>query len=942
MSDNENEDYIQDVGILAQEEDEYESEKNYIVKDMKNNIIEKNGLLTGKDNEKVMNIIIENIEKFGFNNDELIAEIEKCVTNKIVDISLVETISEFASQFISDEKIEILKSFYKFISDPEFDVNQNEKIRKEIPIILNKFKESKNKLSFRDILIKIKIEIIINILDITDENIKDVITKCLEKNWSLTAIKIFQIKLKVLTSKDEKGITDEKELEKIKIENEQKRHIIESLLNTITAFPMDKTMLDLESIDFTNEKNKETIARDFYLKCSTTCDAPKKELNLDELLIELNNKNLNYFSKEKIAQFKHQIIKAKDTPKPEDYNEWIESFKSYDFKSENKNDYIAEALGVISYALKEKKKFPLRTAQLLAIFIFIDNNENQEDDDEEPENEILIEDENIKLKDDKGKGIIEQISTGEGKTAIISCLAAFYGLRNHKVDIITSSRTLAVRDSSEFKEFYQTFNLIVDFVNGYRPAPYKADITYGTFLDYEGDLLDEISSNKSIRGDRPYDIIIIDEVDNAFIDCIQGSTQLTHSSKGYQFLLPLYVAIYLMMDLLDKMYLEQAFKKYEEIMAKEEYKNLDENSKRNIYEQISDIYERKDAFINYAKKFFEDLKKDMLAKDPNAADDLEKEEGIFEDLQAPDELKNYLIAPEFLDDFIEAQLENWINSAFCAINVYKKEIDYTISSKGYDGYKNITPIDRKNTGELELNTVYKNGLHQMLQIKEELRVKSETLTHTFLSHVSFFIKYKKKNFFGLTGTIGGNETHKIYNNEYFKSNLVFMPSYMAKRFIELPAIICDFNVHMKKICDEISYHFSKGRKILVICRDINEGYQLKKQLEDFSKKDPTIINNIFTYLRNDTDDQEQLNKTNKRIIISTNLGGRGTDIKTTQEQEKNGGLHVIITKLSSNSRTQEQAFGRTSRKGNKGSGQFILTKKKLSQSYNQLINTSFK
>ena len=103
-------------------------------------------------------------------------------------------------------------------------------------------------------------------------------------------------------------------------------------------------------------------------------------------------------------------------------------------------------------------------------------------------------------------------------------------------------------------------------------------------------------------------------------------------------------------------------------------------------------------------------------------------------------------------------------------------------------------------------------------------------------------------------------------------------------------------------------------------------------------KYPAIKDEIFLYVRNDIDDlEEKLRVTEKRIIISTNLGGRGTDIKTSKEQEKNGGLHVIITKLSSNSRTQKQAFGRTSRQGNKGSGQFIITKKKHLKTYNQLI-----
>ena len=289
---------------------------------------------------------------------------------------------------------------------------------------------------------------------------------------------------------------------------------------------------------------------------------------------------------------------------------------------------------------------------------------------------------------------------------------------------------------------------------------------------------------------------------------------------------------------------------------------------------------------------------------------------------------------------MEVQIYFWSNSAFVAKNMYSKDIDYTISYKTHDGYANVTPIDRKNTGELEFNSVYRNGLHQMLQIKENIRVKPETLTHTFLSHITYFTKFKKKNFFGLTGTIGGEvEKEKIYGNIYFNSNLVYIPSYMAKRFIELPALICDENKdeHIKKICDEICYHFSKGRKILVICKDIKEG----DNIEHFLKSDIFKLNekDIFSYVRNDIDDiEENLRVTERRIIISTNLGGRGTDIKTSIEQEKNGGLHVIITKLSSNSRTQQQAFGRTSRQGNKGSGQFIITQKKNLKTYDQLIH----
>ena len=68
MFDIENDEDIQDISILrGEEEDGYESENNFKVKDMTNNILEKNELLTGKVNEQVMNIIIKILQKLGFN-----------------------------------------------------------------------------------------------------------------------------------------------------------------------------------------------------------------------------------------------------------------------------------------------------------------------------------------------------------------------------------------------------------------------------------------------------------------------------------------------------------------------------------------------------------------------------------------------------------------------------------------------------------------------------------------------------------------------------------------------------------------------------------------------------------------------------------------------------------------------------------------------------------
>ena len=74
-----------------------------------------------------------------------------------------------------------------------------------------------------------------------------------------------------------------------------------------------------------------------------------------------------------------------------------------------------------------------------------------------------------------------------------------------------------------------------------------------------------------------------------------------------------------------------------------------------------------------------------------------------------------------------------------------------------------------------------------------------------------------------------------------------------------------------------------------------------------------------------------------KIIVSTNLAGRGTDISTTENVEMNGGLHVIVTFLPRNQRIQDQAYGRSARKGNKGTCQLVLDQLQVENSLGRSI-----
>ena len=121
---------------------------------------------------------------------------------------------------------------------------------------------------------------------------------------------------------------------------------------------------------------------------------------------------------------------------------------------------------------------------------------------------------------------------------------------------------------------------------------------------------------------------------------------------------------------------------------------------------------------------------------------------------------------------------------------------------------------------------------------------------------------------------------------------------------------------------------------MVICSSIKEAKvieeNLKKRMhiEEFDIE-PSLIKkedykeSIILYTRSDLE-KENIKDKKKRIILSTNLGGRGTDIRTTESDEEAGGLHVILTYMPRNYRVLKQAFGRTSREGKKGTGQIII------------------
>ena len=767
---------------------------------------------------------------------------------------------------------------------------------------------------------------------ISSDQMKNSLTLLLEHNFNINEISyIFLLFKKVIINIKEKTTQSDilnclisiliiypKFLNEV---NEEKREELKDFL--------DKYIIKLSRSDDPNSSKfifdeKKNVALDFYLKISGDKNYNKStELNIPEIFqyLKINNPEISDVLINKIEINLKIIYSVIDNVIYQNYDK--SKFKSWakneveNLKKNNPDICTGRILGMISLALKKNRGYYLRNTQLIAILLFINK---------EPK-----------------KGLIEEISTGEGKSCIISSLSIYYALMGKYVDIISSSYTLAQRDSEEFKELYDYFNLTTGFPYDSNPGPYQVNILYGTFLEFEGDYLREVTSNMEIRKGRKYEVIIIDEVDNLFVDNILGSTRLTNSSRGFKFLIPIYLTVYLSIELFDyffllyfKISLEKNVKDTE---RKKKFEMLMNNPKERKKEMVNIIQDNLNEILNIN----ENQKSDNDNNIKNKMNEKEEKEVVKKIEKATDEyldfiqqLQKFMEYPEFLESFVAIASQYWPDSAYNAKNIMEIDRDY-VEVTNSTGNKDVAPVDRTNTGEIELSMVYDRGLHQMLEIKHKLRVRDETSVHTFLSHITFFQKYKKKNeflFFGLTGTIGDEETQKIYGNQYFDSKILFIPQYKKKRFVELPPLLVNLKDHYDAICQDIIINFYKGRKILVICNSIKEAKIIEKKLKDiinieifginkdvFEKDD--FRNSIILYTRSDTE-KANIKKLNKRIILSTNLGGRGTDIQTTPKEEEAGGLHVILTYLPKNYRVLKQAFGRTSREGKKGTGQMIL------------------
>ncbi len=265
---------------------------------------------------------------------------------------------------------------------------------------------------------------------------------------------------------------------------------------------------------------------------------------------------------------------------------------------------------------------------------------------------------------------------------------------------------------------------------------------------------------------------------------------------------------------------------------------------------------------------------------------------------------------ENLYDLANIKLLHHIGQALRAHTLFKRDVDYVVRG-------NQVLIVDEFTGRILSGRRYSDGLHQAIEAKEGVPVQRESQTVASITLQNYFRLYKKLS--GMTGTANteAEEFHKIYNLA-----VVMVPTHRPMIRDDKPDLL--FLSHESKeraiIKDVIERH-AKGQPVLIGTVSVESSERLSKVLR--SAGVPHEVLNAKNHAR----EAEIIAHAGQasRVTIATNMAGRGTDIKLTQESLAADGLYILGTERHESRRIDNQLRGRSGRQGDPGESRFYLS-----------------
>ena len=548
------------------------------------------------------------------------------------------------------------------------------------------------------------------------------------------------------------------------------------------------------------------------------------------------------------------------------------------------------------------------------------------------------------------EGKIAEMQTGEGKTLVATLAIYLNALTGLGVHVVTVNDYLAKRDSEWMGPLFEFHGLSIDCIDKYQPNSierknaYQSDITYGTNNEFGFDYLrDNMAHDPSDIVQKEHNFAIIDEVDSVLIDdartplIISGAVS-RETKQEFQPLKPAIDNLVKKQRNIVNAELISAKSKLSEGDEKEgglnlfrSFRGLPKNKgliKFLSQEGIKTILQKTESF------YMQDQSKEMYKVD----DDLfftidEKNNSIeltdkgFEELSKFSDDANFFILPNITEDLskdlsvtekeetirnysIKSERIHTMTQLLKAYTLFEKDVEYVVIDQ------KVKIVDEQ-TGRIMEGRRYSDGLHQAIEAKENCKIEDATQTLASISLQNYFRMYRK-----LAGMTGTAETEAGEFWDIYKLDVVSIPT--NKPVIRNDMEDYVFKTNREKynaVVDEIVELTQKDRPVLVGTTSV----EISELISRFLKRKNIRHNILNAKLHQKEADIVAEAGSPGTVTIATNMAGRGTDIKLSEDVINSGGLAIIGTERHDSRRVDRQLRGRAGRQGDQGSSQFFVS-----------------
>lgn len=492
---------------------------------------------------------------------------------------------------------------------------------------------------------------------------------------------------------------------------------------------------------------------------------------------------------------------------------------------------------------------------------------------------------------------IAEMKTGEGKTLTALMPCYLNAISGKGVHVVTVNDYLARRDADWSRPFYEFMGMTVGCnipgldAEAKRQA-YACDVTYGTNNEFGFDYLrDNMAYAPEQRVQRPLNYALVDEVDSVLID--EARTPLIISGQAEDS--------------------SELYRKIDGIIPK-----LELQEKEDTEDYTGDGHFTVDLKIRQAY---------LTERGQLYVEDLLRELGLLKENDSLFSSTNIVLL-------------HHVMAALRAHALFQRDVDYVVANG------EVVIID-EHSGRKMAGRRWSDGLHQAIEAKEGVEIRSENQTLATITFQNYFRMYEK-----LAGMTGTADTEAYEFQQIYGLNTVVLPTNKPMIRKDLPDLIyLTVDEKYNAILNDIREKVKEGRPVLVGTISIENSEKLAHLLSKehiphqvlnakFHEKEAHIV--------------AQAGRPGT-VTIATNMAGRGTDIilggnlkaelealgenasqaeidRVTADWQKRhdavlaaGGLHIIGSERHESRRIDNQLRGRAGRQGDPGSSRFYLS-----------------